>query len=116
MINTLNEWSVLNNDDDEWAAFYGAETLMTKAWHDFFWHSNGTVNRRNLEEVQLGMTRKEVRDIMGGPGRVIRAIPHKPRPILYTSAQSMFSNLTRFNICDRAKCFKHFHASRLKKY
>ena len=46
----------------------------------------------------------------------LRAIPYKPQPILNDSAQSTFSDLAHFQICDRGKCLMNFGENRFKKY
>lgn len=43
----------------------------TTPWYDPIWHRYGKITRRKFNRIQLGMTRDEVTDIVGGPGRVV---------------------------------------------
>ena len=65
---------------------------------------------------QNKLSQREVKEQICSVNYSIRAIPYKPQPILYDSAQSKSSDLARFNTYDRGKCLMTCSTSGFKKY
>jgi hypothetical protein len=61
----------LSNSVEPRPTHYNSEYVAPTPWYDFFWHPYGRITRQKFNKLQIGMTRQEVTDIIGGPGRVI---------------------------------------------
>lgn len=64
-----NYLSGRSNGGTPWAAQYNREYVATTPWYDSFWHHYSKITRRKFNQIQVGMTRQQVEDIIGGPGR-----------------------------------------------
>jgi hypothetical protein len=67
-----NHWPGRSNGETPWPTNYNSEYATTTPWYDFFWHPYGKITRQKFNKIQVGMTRQQVIDIIGGPGRVVR--------------------------------------------
>ncbi len=59
-----------SNGEMSWPEQYNNEYEANPPWYDIFWHPYGRVTRQKFNRIQVGMTRQQVADIIGGPGRV----------------------------------------------
>ncbi|CAF3087367.1 unnamed protein product [Rotaria socialis] len=66
----LNHQIAPSYGDAPWSSYYNDEYATTTPWYDLFWHRYGKITRRKFDSIQIGMTRQQVTDIIGGPGRV----------------------------------------------
>ena len=60
-----------SNGEGPWSAQYNSEYATTTPWYDLFWHHYGKITRQKFNAIRVGMTRQQVIDIIGGPGRVV---------------------------------------------
>jgi hypothetical protein len=60
-----------SNSERPLPAHYNSEYATTTPWYDIFWHPYGRITRQKFNKIQVGMTRQQVIDIIGGPGRVV---------------------------------------------
>jgi hypothetical protein len=66
----VSHWPGRSNGEMLWPTHHDSEYATTTPWYDFFWHPYGRITRQKFNKIQIGMTRQEVIDVIGGPGRV----------------------------------------------
>jgi hypothetical protein len=86
-----------SNGEKPWLAQYNSEYPTTTPWYDLFWHPHGRITRQKFNKIQIGMTRQQVKDIIGGPGRV--------------TSESMFLNYHLVTVVYKGRFWSHKSAT-----